>query len=123
MNVASLELCKQLYEVSGYDGTDLIYIDHETLGLEVFGREITNQLGHGSAYICEAYDLGFLLRELPPYVAIYKQNEKWWSWDIRENHPLAWNSVDAKTPEDCACKLVIRLINQGILKPESEGQG
>lgn len=101
MNVASLSLCKELYELSGWDS------------LEYHPNAV------GTPITCPAYDLGYLLRKLPRgcYIA---QTRKGWtasSGNAREifgkQSPITLN---ADTPEDAACKLVIELFKQGILK-------
>lgn len=116
MNVASLSLCKELYELSAWV-TDKLWVDHEQLGTEVMGLEVENHLGHGIARICPAYDLGYLLRKLPNGVELWKHLDD--EYSMRDNPSRYRGSVFRKgyrTPEDAACKLAIELFKQGILK-------
>jgi hypothetical protein len=98
MNVASIELCKELYELSGWKAHKY-YLD---------------------------YDLGFLLRKLPVDYQLEdhkNQNDKK-ELGYSNYHMVAFSpkvgidfvAVDAETPEDAACKLAIELFKKGILK-------
>lgn len=130
MTTASLELCKELYGLSGRgkDGKFNFY------WLEEDGKAtITRNRGQ-----TPAYDLGYLLRKLPIStdggkwkLAIYKahhngKNSDWYTFayvhindmglimptsNIRSLH-----LVEADTPEDAACKLAIELFKQGVLQ-------
>jgi hypothetical protein len=98
MNVASLELCKALYELSGWAGDD-------SFGDMDSGKSAT-----------PAYDLGYLLRKLPQGTHIVKNtgdkpDYSCWSY-LHENV----DTVRADTPEDAACMLAIELFKQGVLK-------
>lgn len=131
MHVASLELCKELYKLSGWENGRLYWIgvgwppkwqvvdDHNPKGLPPDEP--------GNTYI-PAYDLGYLLRKLPPYIATYGENgddcllqlrpdfqgDEWVTGYTTQNHYLYM--AIAGTPEDAACKLAIELFKQGILK-------
>lgn len=131
-DVASLELCKELYELSVWGNEDG--------GLKVafswYGSEDSMSLVHtlaalGGGYSVRipAYDSGYLLRKLPPYLGT--QDDDWllrlmpsylgetWSIgyaglaDTRFLH-----AQQAATPEDTLCLLTIELFKQGILKHE-----
>lgn len=146
MSVASLELCRTLHELSGWDDTRDRYYEVDD-GIVAFARkdfeayEFTDKkLG-----LAPAYDLGYLLRKLPPQL-IRKNGgvtKRWqleveaWT-DIETDEPDGWvasyqsNRNDtgvyttkgneaitfADTPEDCAAKLAIELFKQGILRHE-----
>lgn len=109
MNVASLELCKELYELSGWETPDFAN-------------------GFGTTYGCPRYDLGYLLRQLPRYInnsyplSIEVMNdewvaayERWRSYDLPESVHAGW----ADTPEDAVTKLTIELFKQNILTKET----
>lgn len=144
MNVASLELCKELYELSGWDDLQFMWYWHLGVGRKVHHREIGNyKLG---SPIISAYDLGYLLRKLPDvmhslaYEVTYRLQMKKidktyffeysnhaWFRDMKSvfarkgydtsDESLAYGikPVCADTPEDAAAKLAIELIKQRIL--------
>ena len=97
--VASRELCKELYELSGWDGTD-------------------EQYHVGMAEYCPAYDLGYLLRKLPAKIPfsdgeITLRVEIWWAGGWYAHYGIYdWKAAIADTPEDAACKLAIELFNR-----------
>lgn len=96
MNRADLELCKELYGLSGWEPLK------ELDGVKVQGR-------------LPEYDCGYLLRKLP---------SRWWlkyrgtdyvaKWDDRVNEQFAY----ANTPENALCELAIKLFKQNILEKE-----
>ena len=97
MNTASLELCKELFELSGWDGTAY---EHELLNGKHYTRTLpVKEMTHfdQNTYI-PAYDLGYLLRKLPPSIQ------------------------RADTPEDAASKLAIELFKQKRVIPTSTPQ-
>lgn len=106
-NVASLELCKELYSLSGWETPYF------------FTEDI---LGKDRDYQHIRYDLGYLLRKLPTKERTHESGYKTFSpfrlKRINKNHweagyPKLWCQSD--TPEDAACKLAIELFRQGIL--------
>lgn len=139
MNVASLELCKELYELSGWKDTLLehkSYDNGETLTLPYDDDS-------GKKYFCPAYDLGYLLRKLQA-TANREWSNGWKGYDIT----FFWDEIDkdwsarfkntdadddkffgdktgvygfnrfeevADIPEDAACKLAIELFKQELL--------
>lgn len=134
MNVASLELCKELYELSGWDRTD------KSWWIEQWGNFDTEVARYAhkqdeddtSTIHYPAYDLGYLLRKLPNYVWSERYQEKARLWVRKdEDNWFAWYFVNgiqdvvsefgtnADTPEDATAKLAIELFKQGILKPEA----
>ena len=113
MNVTSLELCKELYELSGWDDPDLTNYYEGT--------------GIFPTAVCPLYHLGYLLRKLQDNdltvimrwnrdmggrVAMKQWDKKWCigTFDMPQGeYPVA------DTPEDAAAKLTIELFKQGIL--------
>lgn len=108
MNVANLELCKALYEVSGWSDTEKNH--YQPLKGDNNGNFKRDWVPD--------YDLGYLLRKL---TAEYGKisftndygNKMWWCTD-GQTRKLAI----AKTPEDAAAKLCIELFKQKILTKE-----
>jgi hypothetical protein len=114
MNVANFELCQELYELSGWltgiDGFCYVSLAGESSGFEV--RPLTD-VGDDRVRICPAYDLGYLLRKLPPGNVLTSVEGKW----IASSSPKV---TTAPTPEDAAAKLAIELFRQGILKTDTD---
>jgi len=111
MNTASLELSKELYELSGW-GTDLEWRSDSTTDIS-------------GAY--PAYDLGFLLRKLPRWVEDGMLELSTRQGRFREGWLASYVDMDdqptgvegcAETPEDALTLLAIELFKQGILKKE-----
>jgi hypothetical protein len=117
MDVASLELCKELYELSGWGKTEHVYAIPKEESVE--GMTPWLRVGVGDSYAWRehpAYDLGYLLRKLPPGAQIAKVSGQW-----NANGPYsAWvdenDYYDADTPEDATCTLAIELFKQDVLK-------
>lgn len=104
MNVASLDNCKRLYDVSKWGETATywnILNDNPTLKL--------NPSFDNPSY--PAYDLGYLIRKLPIQTRLYQTRK---GWTIGR---YGFRSISTeKTPEDAACLLAILLFEEGILK-------
>lgn len=122
MNVASLERCKELYELSGW--TDLEIRDSWFLNLgDKGGKNFVAPSVVTQNWICPAYNLGYLLRKLPESVdsiyglLLYPTSGGQWFAGYYEPDGLEQYEVHADTPEDAACKLLVELIKQGIIKP------
>lgn len=113
--VASLELSKELYELSGWEG------DLEWLNPTGKAKDLSPQ-----------YSLGYLLRKLPNYWVEGDSNDD--ERGVRlQFRPLSggWTAgyagyaadkpedAYADSPEDAAAKLAIELFKQGILIRES----
>ncbi len=108
--IANQELCKELYELSGWT---------------VLGFADGWHSGNGSP----AYDLGYLLRKLEDsgetIILRYNNPENMTAIalsDWNKQYTAATVSMTqgsypiASTPEDAACKLAIELFKQGVLK-------
>lgn len=129
MNVASLELCKELYELSGWEGTYLIRYQDTSPNSPWVLTEAYRLSGVGLFESIPAYDLGHLLRELEPLSKIKNLTESYivldhvdyLGWRARlesryDSHKDRWIEDSANTPEDAAAKLAIELFKQGVLK-------
>lgn len=108
MNVASVDLCKELFELSGWNNDGSEY--------------------RGGSSECWPdgllrYDLGYLLRKLPYrtcierlpfyYVAWIYESGSGESEDYDDEYDT--HAQHANTPDDAVCKLAIELFKQGIL--------
>ena len=131
MNTASLELSKELYELSDWE--ELGNVPSAWYGY--IEDEETVCYGQTKPEGCiPAYDLGFLLRKLPKLLDIDGAS---FSLCLHTNiAPPDWTAyymfvqvvdgklkrfsnrlkVEADTPEDAVCKLAIELFKQGVLK-------
>lgn len=92
MNVANSELSDELWKLSGWEDT---------------------------------YDLGFLLRKLNAtgYVELRTRGRDQDAWvcvyEAHTDEGATREIVQADTPENAACKLIIELFQQGILAKEA----
>lgn len=106
MNTASLELSKELYELS--DWYDMTYVYARGGALALRRIDIDQHVNH----VFEeppAYDLGFLLRKLPNNTRIEKDDHGYYV--VRH-----WIATDGFVEAaDAAATLAIELIKQGIL--------
>lgn len=125
MQVASLELCKELYELSGWECDYWYDWNH---------GEPTVEDMRLSEFNIPAYDSGFLLRKLPAYVYSRNYEQKAYLWQRKDadNKYCAWYRVNdpitygeemrsehgsvADTPEDALASLAIELFKQEVLK-------
>lgn len=129
-HVASLELCKELYELSDWEDTRDDWYKQDGYGADLVPSTTSAQFGtHERFELFPAYDLGYLLRKLPddvrraddvPYgLTLHKLGDRdfhlnyWWFDDClySDLEPVA-------TPEDAATKLAIELFKQGVLTKE-----
>lgn len=136
MNVASLELCKELFALSGWDGSHFTWVT-KTEG-KVIGTFPVERGQYSANEICDAYDLGYLRRKVPDEVAVMKASHSY-----RDSHPApedgyffavnnhgswAWSEdgggakglieTYASTPENAACLLAIELFRRGTITKE-----
>ena len=106
MNTASLELCKELFELSGWVGVEE-WFDHDVV-----------------AERAPAYTLDFLLRKLPETTTLRRNKRKaiktsnWhgeWAVGVFGDKYKGISGTHGDTPEDAACKLAIELFKLGVL--------
>lgn len=126
MNVASKDLCEELYKLSGWGS----YSISELQWFKTWSGEGW-EIGMYEADVLEcfpAYDLGYLLRKLPLKVKDEYQADLFgvrmkqtngsgwvmWYGEIGKDSEMYFNSAD--TPEDCAANLAIQLFEVNILK-------
>jgi hypothetical protein len=116
MNVASLYLCKELYELSRWG------LEHKSefegkywVGTEETGYKLDFLRGipaYSNTY--PAYDLGYLLRKLPAFRL--EKTDKGYHTDYFSGTEVFVGATEAETPEDATVKLAIELFKQGVLK-------
>lgn len=131
MNVASLELCEELYELSGWVDT-LFDKNEDTYRIWSYSRadyEMHVGLRDGNEKLSDyqeaypAYDLGYLLRKLPEeYPDAYalqirrEPSDCWYAgYYARTGDSDLRTESRADTPEDAAVKLAIELFKRGVL--------
>lgn len=137
MQVASLTLCKELYELSGWG---FKFSEGLTWWCEHEGKAwLDDDPENGNCILCPAYDSGYLLRKLPEGTELKKNIQDYERTDVKGDHRMfGWlvsyrheeNDAHASgipkitryvqrasTPEDAACKLLCELIRQGVVKP------
>lgn len=108
MEVASLELCKELYELSGWENTSFYHDISEGFDEYHLAYSSNKKLPvDGGLY--PAYDLGYLIRKLPVDTQMNRLSNGDWGFKSQTFARVA------DTPEDAACKLIIELFKQGIL--------
>lgn len=98
MNVASLELCRELYELSAWEGES-----HPLHGYE-------DEQGKHIPY----YTLGYLLRKLVNVEVSVFGDPVFGMNQVRASDRSGHSSI-ASIPEDAAAKLAIELFKQGVL--------
>src|SRR4051812_5644897 len=105
MNVANLELCKTLHELSGWEQSDFFYTTDRPFAEAMHGRQ-------GYFNTIPAYELGYLLRKLPNGATVMWNNERSAATlQVVVGELLQYG----KTPEDAIAKLCCELFRQGIL--------
>lgn len=131
MNVASLELCKELHELSGWVKTSWLYFKAPSranswslITSEGYWEAVKAHSGNELDTI-PAYDLGYLLRKLPVGLGqhtlrIFIQanigdGTIWGAAYALPTKKTARYVNTADTPEDAAAKLAIELWKQGVL--------
>jgi hypothetical protein len=126
MHVTSLELSKELYELSGWKGTNFWHgqrISH--LKRKVY-FSTTGLAGEIEALLeCPAYDLGYLVDKLPELnhaqeYLLMEASPIGYAFGYASYGELIGVSGTDYSPEDAAAKLCIELFKQGILtKPNN----
>lgn len=116
MNVASLDNCKQLFELSGWKDTGNGFGWIKGAGNELYLVSIRND----EEIKIPAYSLGYLLRKLPATSKIINVStdkaQIYGALFYDQHGEKSRFELAADTPEDAACKLAIELIKQGVLK-------
>lgn len=132
MEVASKELCEELYRLSGLEDTHAWYT-----GERLFWKDMSNYGDESIVFANDeynndipAYSLGYLIRKMP-------NNEEYRSdlvkfkdeWEAYLWGPTPFSSFGStnlivlarginKSPENAVCSLLIEMFRQGILKRE-----
>lgn len=142
MNVASLELCKELDRLTGWNDTEKVWRDHLPLNKGAVMSRLDmeadnfrfradtepNRRFREENKFYAAYDLGYLLRKLPARIGrtelhVVNDGDTDYCWTVGYmmsgslEDQLIWSihtAVD-DTPENAACKLVIELIEEGAI--------
>ena len=139
MNVANLDLCKELYGLSGWYAQHFWYCK-KSKSEDLWSIEEEPLLADDENNI-PAYDLGFLLRKLPHNIT--PKDKRYSTGSHLELHNQSMDKSEslgggishcwcamyrstyghlaiehADTPEDAVCKLAIELFKQGIIKKE-----
>lgn len=120
-DVTSLEVSKELYEVSGWEGTYFVYWHREDTTAYDKSEWIVSPRRKVHQVSISAYSLSYLLRKLRADVS-----ETSFIPQVRGDWLLAYSlfgdlqdkTLFADTPEDAAAKLAIELFKQCILKKE-----
>lgn len=122
MNVASLNICKELYELSGWTWTEKCWETRTNQGWNINLRPYADSSQNdGLSRYYPAYDLGYLLRKLPVVTEVHKYSDHFHARYVNVkrliDEPIEINSG---TPEDATAKLAIELFKQGILTKENK---
>lgn len=116
-DVASLELCKELYEVSGWFSAELRDSYYTPVGKRK-GHLVKDVSASDKMPLqLPAYTLGYLLRKLPKGCSVFRtvsSDEVWIATAGMKRLDDFYSGSD--TPENAACKLTIELFKQGVLK-------
>lgn len=115
MNVAEISLCKELYELSGWEPkAGFWYGSYDDGDSKCF---FADEAGANGEWEAPAYDLGFLLRKLPFQTTsggvLYINATPIGKWTCGYK---GWRHKVANTPEDALIKLARLLFKQNILK-------
>jgi len=137
MNVTSLELSKELYDLSGWNKTDFLWVaaperDEGYVVKDKTALHALNEMIYQTGKIYNstfAYDLGYILEKLPLQVTLYKGVNGWTfnQGNITKQNPIDdelyklmrfEQSFKSDKPEEAAGKFAIELFKRGILKKE-----
>lgn len=119
MSTASLKLCKELYDLSGW-GSGTLLKDQG----DIVNRWHQSWVEEEIEMVSPAYDLGYLLRKLPGKIKRERlrleprlqwvDDAKWWVAHYVDGSLVRFNVTD-ESPEDALCKLAIELFKHGEL--------
>lgn len=135
--MTSLEISKQLYEVSGWDSDTYYWLQGEVPSLAkqdnyptvVFHNDSLSEYPYAYRRICPAYDSDYLLEKLPPsieeptteyFFELVRGIEGEWLGIYRDVNDGQYTSSEAYTPSDCLALLAIELFKSGVLVKESK---
>lgn len=134
MNIASLDNCKRLYELSGWETEDWYDLDLDGVPEEYLAT--TEDKIDDNDYI-PAYTAGYLLRKLPKFgkyttgdgniernrtrlTLTVADSGTWVATMDSKSEAHGWVDPQyADTPEDALCLLAIKLFEEGILTNEN----
>jgi hypothetical protein len=132
MNVASKELCQELYAASAWYDTDHLW------HIPAWKQDEVTHYDFNAAYVIvgdhniveksyfPAYDLGYLLRKVGSGGGVVADSETYTArrpaqygvFPVGYKDPLGGRiGWTADTPEDAMCKMIIDLIRVGIITP------
>lgn len=117
MNVASKELCEELFKLSGWDDKNLDAWGWEAIDLQGSGVEVGNKI--------PAYNLGYLLDKLVEVktgLTLYHVHStmsweafyagKFFEYGTDTQH---WETQGGMNPADAVCRLAIQMFKEGKL--------
>lgn len=117
MQVASLDNCKKLFELSGWNvNTDYWWYDDQKTNTQFIDKNPSEyQINEP---IVPAYYLGYLIRKLPKFISLGQiiSSDSPWVASCTKFHPNKHPYCAADTPEDALALLAIKLLEKGILK-------
>jgi hypothetical protein len=122
MNVASVEVCKELHALAGWESTSFFWQDdYYPDGSHLWNLYDDIELRRSS--VVPAYDLGFLMRMLPGHYVQKLGNgsyiAKWTDYaPTQEQRDLGTNHLSGhskSSPENALCRLAIELFQHGVL--------
>lgn len=135
MQNASLDNCKELYELSGWYYGFQKWYRHPKNGLTTL-HPANDYIGKQFEVICPAYDAGYLMRKLPKFgqfamkelsapnrvahwegrLALTVADSGQWVATYLDKETGKWlKPVYADTPENALCQLAIELFKAGVL--------
>jgi hypothetical protein len=130
---AKKDLCKTLYELSGWVTEYWHQTDEYGTSVVRYGAEVPKEVRWTGDELIPAYDCGYLLRKLPGsfqykgdwyYLMLgraiddYDKGYTWAAGYMSISHINERLQQLADTPEDALCKLAIQLFKNGILTKE-----
>lgn len=126
MNYTKLELAKELYEVSGWKTANFyIQIKDPDGHIELLSDYDQKPATADYKNIAPAYDLGFLVRQLPktlkdPDFGVWYPLNMTVFGDYYRYRYGQWVTGQSGDPEDAAAKLLIKLFKIGVLTKAKE---
>jgi hypothetical protein len=107
VTTASLELSKELFEVSGWDGLYKDGVSDDTRNLQ--------RRANGTFPL---YYLDYLLQKLPEILRLTHRYSRWYAQYRKRGS--TFSETEADNPTDATCSLAIRLFKAGILTKETK---